>query len=417
MKPDFHAALQQFQSLSRPQQIGAGIVAALALLVLNSAYAWWAGQHAQVDKDLAAETTKNQGLVKVKLQADNAKLRVAKLRERSLPSDQENARRLYQGWLLAQFEEAGFRDIKVNPGPASQHENLYLVLDFRVSGRANLKQMTDFLYRFYSVDLLHRLQRISVSPQPDSKEIDIEVSAEAIMFLDAPKVDQLRLQKSDRLTGNLADYWKTILNRNLPGPANHPPTLAKIDAQKVRRGETLSVSPKATDPDNLDHLTFSLEKAPEGAKIDAKSGKVSWKPPGNGSYELTIRVEDDGWPAKVASQKFAVTVSDPPPPTVAGPRDPGPPPGPAKPKWELGRFTFITAVTESDGQPEAWFSVRTTGELMRLRPGDKFDVMGLKGTIAGIDDETIELEVQGKRYTVRLGENLGQAVEARGSAS
>lgn len=72
-------------------------------------------------------------------------------------------------------------------------------------------------------------------------------------------------------------------------------------------------------------------------------------------------------------------------------------------------FTYLTSVNYVDGVPEAWFSVRTTDETMRLRQGEALEIGQFKGTIAEIIDSDVILESDGERWLMTVGENLGQA--------
>ena len=64
-----------------------------------------------------------------------------------------------------------------------------------------------------------------------------------------------------------------------------------------------SVAATASDPDvPADTLSFSLGGEPVGAVIDPVTGVFTWTPTeaqGPGSYDITIRVTDDGTPSQI----------------------------------------------------------------------------------------------------------------------
>jgi hypothetical protein len=101
---------------------------------------------------------------------------------------------------------------------------------------------------------------------------------------------------------------------------NHPPVLASIGAQRVDQGGTVSVTASATDPDQGQVLTYSLEPgAPPGATIDPRSGILTWavpasKPPGD--YLVTVRVTDNGLPPQSNSTSFTISVASTQQPTT-----------------------------------------------------------------------------------------------------
>ena len=82
------------------------------------------------------------------------------------------------------------------------------------------------------------------------------------------------------------------------GVANTPPALAPIAARVVNEEQPLVVHTVATDADvPANTLTFSLDAAPAGAAIDAKTGVFTWTPTeaqGPGTYAVAVRVTDDG---------------------------------------------------------------------------------------------------------------------------
>lgn len=72
-------------------------------------------------------------------------------------------------------------------------------------------------------------------------------------------------------------------------------------------------------------------------------------------------------------------------------------------------FAYLTAILNVDGQPEAWLTLRTTGELLKLHAGDSFEVGQFRGIVAEIDQQDLVIQSEDERWLVSLGENLGQA--------
>ena len=83
---------------------------------------------------------------------------------------------------------------------------------------------------------------------------------------------------------------------------NVAPVLAAIGNKSVNEGSLLTFTATATDADlPANGLTYSLDAgAPTGATINATTGVFSWTPTesqGAGSYNVTVRVTDNGSPA------------------------------------------------------------------------------------------------------------------------
>jgi len=72
-------------------------------------------------------------------------------------------------------------------------------------------------------------------------------------------------------------------------------------------------------------------------------------------------------------------------------------------------YAFLTAILESDGQPEAWLTVRTTGEVLKLHLGQQFEVGQFRGSVSGIDELDLVIDSDQERWLLTLGESLTQA--------
>jgi RHS repeat-associated protein len=94
---------------------------------------------------------------------------------------------------------------------------------------------------------------------------------------------------------------------------NRPPVLAAIGDRSVEWGQLLSLTANASDPDlPANGLTFSLGDAPAGASIDASTGLFEWTPAvaqAGATYDVTVRVTDDGTPALSDETTFQVQVT------------------------------------------------------------------------------------------------------------
>jgi hypothetical protein len=97
-------------------------------------------------------------------------------------------------------------------------------------------------------------------------------------------------------------------------PANTPPILAPISNQLVNEGSLLSLTATASDTDiPRQTLRFSLVTAPSGATISSTTGLFRWTPTeaqGPGTFNVTIRVTDNGSPSLSDQKSFTVTVNE-----------------------------------------------------------------------------------------------------------
>lgn len=94
---------------------------------------------------------------------------------------------------------------------------------------------------------------------------------------------------------------------------NLPPVIVPIGNKTIVEGETLLLQVEVSDPNKTkQNLSFSLDPgAPEGATIDSVNGIFVWTPTeifGGESYQITVRVTDDGDPPMSATDTFTISV-------------------------------------------------------------------------------------------------------------
>lgn len=98
---------------------------------------------------------------------------------------------------------------------------------------------------------------------------------------------------------------------NLNKLLNHAPTLAAISDKTVDELSLLSFTANGSDFDTTDKLTYSITGGPAGTAINANTGLFTWTPTeaqGPGTYNVTIRVTDNGVPQQFAERTFKVDV-------------------------------------------------------------------------------------------------------------
>ncbi len=73
------------------------------------------------------------------------------------------------------------------------------------------------------------------------------------------------------------------------------------------------------------------------------------------------------------------------------------------------RQVFLTAVTQDDGQPEIWFTLRGHDKLLKLRQGSRFEIGHFTGTVVDIFEDDVIFESVGERWLLSIGEPLADA--------
>jgi hypothetical protein len=331
---------------------------------------------------------------------------MAKWEQQSLPHNVEKAQSLYQKWLLDLVQKHQIADGNVAKLSGRQVQGVFHQFTFKVKGRASLAQVTRMLHDFYSVERLHRIRLMRLKPLEDSTDLDLDMQVEVLAMNGAPDANQLKNVASKRLQHGTADqYVKAITERNIFGPPHKAPTVTSTARSQYPNNANVSFSIRGSDPEKRP-ISYKLEETniAEGLEFDPKTGDVKWKPSGNGEYELTVTATDAGVPPKSATTTVKFAVVDPPKPLPDKPRE-------EPVKFDDAKFTYLTAVLDVDGKPEAWLVVRTTGKTLKLQPGEKISVGKFKGTIKEIHQQEIQIETaDGNRMLVSIGENLSEGL-------
>jgi hypothetical protein len=353
----------------------------------------------EIEKLEAALTTERR----LERETLNADFRMRSYQERSLPPKAQEAKTLYSAWLIELFEKAGMQQPAVNSGKSKVEKKLYSASVFTLTAKGTLPQVVKMLHGFYSMDYLHRITKLHITPIKDSKNLQVVMDVEALSLELAPPAAVLKERPSTRLTlPKQEDYVRIISERNIFGAANHAPQIAILTEQKATRGRTVDFSLRGTDPDKFDILTYKMVKSgASDARLDA-SGRMSWTPKTKGKFEFVVRATDDGWPALSSKDQLVTfTVEDPPPP---------PPEPPKKLAFDDAKYTILSGVIDTSGVGQIWLSIRPKGQTLKLGVGDKFEVGSIKGTVTSIGDGDFTFEQDGKERKVSKGGILGEAV-------
>lgn len=134
----------------------------------------------------------------------------------SLPADEREARKIYLQWLRHELDEAGFEDIDIKPNDGGRRNSSYQQLRFIVVLNGNLEQLTSFLYKFYRVNCLHKIELLNMRPGKDSDKLALNLLIRALVLPGASHIDTLKESATTRLVhGDLDDYQQVILGRKL----------------------------------------------------------------------------------------------------------------------------------------------------------------------------------------------------------
>ncbi len=121
----------------------------------------------------------------------------------------------------------------------------------------------------------------------------------------------------------------------------------------------------------------------------------------------------------IARRNLFAAYQPPPPsrPAVAETPRPAPQPRPTTPpppRFDPVRHAYLTGIVRTvDDRWQAWILARTSGETFELFEGDAFQIGDTRGKMLRIEEREAEIEFDGKRYVVPLGDNLRAAAPPR----
>lgn len=204
--------------LQRREKILASV--ALGLVGLGALYLLlFAGDSRSADQlvrdreKLTAEIADKQKQVE---KAGREAKRLADWQRRALPPDPVLARSLYQDWLRSLVGSSNFHDSTVSSNDIARHEHdQFAKIAFTVRGKAKLGDVVEFMYKFYSAGLLHQIHKMGVKPVQGSRDLEVNLTIEALSLPTAVSKTQLSKEAGQTLKfTNLADYRDPIVKRD-----------------------------------------------------------------------------------------------------------------------------------------------------------------------------------------------------------
>ncbi len=301
-------------TLQKREKVLAAIVGVLLLVVAGRMgahvlYSPLSLRQAEVEA-LAQRIADRQAKVEAALPAQ---ARLAEYRRRSLPSDPQAARSLYQNWLLELTDRIKLKGRKVESSDGRVVKGIYHNLPFTVRGEGSLEQLVQFLYEFYSAGHLHRIRRLSIKPQENSADLEMTIAIEALALADADRRDKLTTLPGNRLAHqDLNAYRKNIVERNLFAPYRPPAVTQRPQPRETPK------PPQPLDPSQFAYVTAIVQvdgqaqvwvkartkdenyRLREGQRLEIGSFKGVISRIADRHVEITVDGKPDGKPLVVA---------------------------------------------------------------------------------------------------------------------
>jgi Type II secretion system (T2SS), protein M subtype b len=84
---------------------------------------------------------------------------------------------------------------------------------------------------------------------------------------------------------------------------------------------------------------------------------------------------------------------------------------PPKPKFDDAAYAFVTGIVEVDGRLQAWITVRTTAEELRVFAGDSVKVGQFEGKVVSIAPRMVVLQSDKEELHIGLGHSLREVAK------
>lgn len=155
-------------------------------------------------------------------------------RKISLPPDPLNAQRLYQEWLTDLAQLSGFEGTKVTLERRADQGGVYTTIPVTLEAKATMQELAQFLERFRSVDLLHRIASCNaISPASEGNpELQVTLTAEGLSLASAP--ERIRLFPQVDLEQELKeDQRKLTLPTSPVGFPEQAPFRIRVDNEFI----------------------------------------------------------------------------------------------------------------------------------------------------------------------------------------
>jgi hypothetical protein len=283
-----------------------------------------------------------------------------------------------------------------------------------ITARGTLSQLADFLYDFYDLAILHRIDSISVDLAAPDKEAETRLSVKftvsAIILPSGPETKNWSEYAVGRLGKSRSAIADLLVARDLFGPPNEAPKIRSRASSEVEVGSDFSHQITAEDGNADDRLTFELVSSDlEGFELTpSKSSRAATlagpRVTKAGRYKFNVRVSDNRLPLLTDSQVFTLTVNEPKPEAPKTLEVP-------KPPRKYAPDTYITSLLVGlNGVGQVWLNDRAKDESFWRQEGESFELDGKTWTVVKVDRRTLILRVEDELLEFKIGSALNSPI-------
>ena len=133
----------------------------------------------------------------------------------SLPRNLDIAKSLYQDWLRLRLVETGLVVRELTESTSRTTQKHFSQMTYVVNAQGTLEELTEFLYRFYQSNHLHRISSASLTPTTTRRSLTVSLTIDALSLPECPRSDQLAEGSSDTFAEPLEEVRDEIVSRNI----------------------------------------------------------------------------------------------------------------------------------------------------------------------------------------------------------
>ncbi len=326
--------------------------------------------------------------------------KLKQLNARSLPSDEELANAQYGFWLTQLGREVGIQGIKVDKPKRARETSAYKAYDFTLHGNCRLEQLFALLGKFYDKNYLHTIESLTAANTKDPDVLHVTLKSKVLALKSAAQEQESPAGSSGRLAMSIHDYRDAILNRNPFSPPNGAPRLRERSLDVIV-GQPFNHEMAYSDPEGhpVTVKLVSTEGLPEGLRL--RGGALSGSFSEVGKHEVTVELRDNGFPAAVTQETFAINVAEPP---KEEPRV-------EPPKFDAATQAFMAGMVGGRDGAQMWIRSRTEGKTIKMHEGQEFEIGLVKAKVLEINLNEVFalLESNGIRWTLDMDTSLAEA--------
>jgi hypothetical protein len=149
---------------------------------------------------------------------ERAKRRLIDWSKRSLPTDRDVAKSLYQDWVRTQLTSAGLTVEQLADKSYARRETHYGELSLEARATGTLDQFTDFLFKFYSGPHLHRISAATITPSENGAKLTAILGIDALILADSTRTKELATGEGPKLPHTVDEFKSSLTSRNLFAP-------------------------------------------------------------------------------------------------------------------------------------------------------------------------------------------------------